>query len=219
MQKDASKLLKHIKENIGFIETSMPNNYNSLAICILDDVYSLRSKYFSITLPTIQRFANEYLNGDMYSSNYSIDNFIEDLDKNGLIYVSDYILKNKQKLCGRCKIDICYDVALKLKKINIQNFDDFNNYPNRDYLAFYLKQIKGIGDAAIKYLFMLAGDETLIKPDVHIHKCIKDAIGRDCSNDYCQELFCEVSAHLMKSKPYATPKFLDRLVWMHYSTK
>ena len=36
---------------------------------------------------------------------------------------------------------------------------------------------------------MLAGDPDRVKPDVHIHHCITDALEYDVSNKACQEIF------------------------------
>ena len=217
MTEEAKKLLKHIVDNIGIKKPSMPNYYHSLPICILDDIFSLQSKYETITFPTVKKYADYFLNGDLYTSNYSIDSFIADLEKEGLVNIMTAIIKNKQCIGGRRKIDVVYDVAKKLQTLKIQTFDDFNNYYDKDYLTYSLRQIKGVGDAAIDYLFMMVGDNNRVKPDIHIHRCVKDAIGYDVSNDKCQSLFKEVSDALIKDIPFATPRYLDGLVWTFYS--
>lgn len=108
-------------------------------------------------------------------------------------------------------------MAKKLQTLKIQTFDDFNNYYNKDYLTYSLGQIKSVGDAAIDYLFMIVGDNNRVKPDIHIYRCLKDAIGYDVSNNKCQSLFKEVSNALIKDIPFATPRYLDGLVWTFYS--
>ncbi len=217
MTENALKLLDYIKNKIGIRYSSMPNYYQSIPICILDDIYSLQSKYETITFPTIKRYADYFLNGDLYTANYSIDDFIGDLEREGLTFIMMNVLNNRQFVGGRRKIDVCYDVAKKLQKLGIQTFDDFNNYADKEYLTFNLRQIKGVGDAAVAYLFMLIGDDNRVKPDIHIHHCIFDAIGHDVSNDECQTLFKEVSDQIIEEMPFATPRFLDGLVWKYYS--
>lgn len=95
MTEEAKKLLKHIVDNIGIKKPSMPNYYHSLPICILDDIFSLQSKYETITFPTVKKYADYFLNGDLYTSNYSIDSFIDDLKKEGLVNIMTTIIKNK----------------------------------------------------------------------------------------------------------------------------
>ena len=66
---------------------------------------------------------------------------------------------------------------------------------------------------------MLAGDPNRCKPDVHIHRSIKDAFGFDVSNDDCQIIFSQ-AVDLLKSKyPNLTVRLLDNIVWEKYSGK
>ena len=39
-------------------------NYQSLSVCIIDCVYSLRAKYYRVTVPVVDRYAALYLNGN-----------------------------------------------------------------------------------------------------------------------------------------------------------
>lgn len=217
MTDEATKLMNYIKEVIGITQPEMPNYYRCLPVCIIDDIFSLQAHYETMTFPVVKRFADYFLNGEIYTDNYSIDAFINDLDNAGLENVRLNILKNSQKTGGRRKIEVCYEVAKKLQKMQIQTMKDFSEYPDKEYLTYSLRSIKGVGDAAINYLFMMAGDNFRVKPDIHIHHCIRDAIGRDVSNEVCQILFKEVSEHLMKELSYATPRFLDGIVWNYYS--
>lgn len=217
MENDAKLLLDYIKEKIGIKNSNMPNYYHSLPICILDDVFSLQAKYLSSTLPTVKRFADYFLNGDIYAGDYLIDNFINDLEKEGLSNVMCNVLNNRQVVGGRRKIEVCYDVAKKLQKLGIQTMEAFATFEDEEYLTYSLRSVKGVGDAAINYLFMMTGDSNRVKPDIHIHHCIKDATGHDVRNEDCQRLFREVSEAIKDEYPFATPRFLDGLVWTHYS--
>lgn len=217
MRQESKQLLEYIVNVIGIKKPEMPNYYHSLPVCILDDIFSLQSHYENITFPTVKRFADYFLDGDLYTDKYLVDDFINDLEKEGLDNVRINVLKNSQKVGGRRKIDVCYDVAKAMKRIGIQTMADFDSYNDKDYLTFVLHSIKGVGDAAVDYLFMMAGDNNRVKPDIHIHHCIKDAIGHDVSNDECQRLFREVSNSLIEKMPFATPRFLDGLVWNYYS--
>lgn len=50
--------------------------YQSLPICILDCVYSLRAKYFAVTVPVLQRYANTYMEGNLYAPQDTLSDFI-----------------------------------------------------------------------------------------------------------------------------------------------
>ena len=218
MTQEGKKLLDYIQKTIGVKQTTeMPNYYHSLPICILDDIFSLQSHYETIALPTVKRFAEHYLNGDLYTGDYSIDQFIDDIEKDGLDYVMETVLKNRQVVGKRRKINVCYDLAKLFKKLNIQTMEDFANYENPKFLEYSMRYIQGVGNAAVDYLFMMAGDNNRVKPDIHIHHCIRDAIGHDVTDEQCQILFREVSNEIVAKLPYATPRYLDGLVWQHYS--
>ena len=95
--------------------------------------------------------------------------------------------------------------------------DDFASYDEPNFLEHSLRYVKGVGNAAVDYLFMMAGDNNRVKPDVHIHRCIKDSIGYDVSDAQCQVLFREVSNEIIEDRSYATPRYLDGIVWQYYS--
>ena len=78
MEKEALIFSRYCKENFNkeIEEFSSNGRYESLPICILDCVYSLRAKYFAITVPVIKRYADNYLGGDIYSSHDTLSAFI-----------------------------------------------------------------------------------------------------------------------------------------------
>lgn len=198
----------HIKGNMV--------EYRSLPICIIDCVYSLRAKYRSVTVPIVQRYANVYLNGDVMSTDDTISSFLERMNDCGLQYFADEVVRNHQKISHIPKEEICYKIATYLECLNINTLADFRDYSHPELLEIVLNGVKGFGDAGINYLFMLAGDTNRCKPDVHIHRCIKDACGFDVSNDDCQVIFSEAVTEMQDEHPGLTVKDLDFAVWSHY---
>ena len=65
------------------LEHQVNYHYQSLPICLIDCVYSLRAKYESITLPVVQRYADAYMGGDRYASGDTISSLIERIDSCG----------------------------------------------------------------------------------------------------------------------------------------
>ena len=53
---------QYCSENFGTELKSVRKSerYQSLPICVLDCVYSLRTKYFAVTVPVLQRYADTY---------------------------------------------------------------------------------------------------------------------------------------------------------------
>ena len=98
MEKEALIFSRYCKENFNkeIEEFSSNGRYESLPICILDCVYSLRAKYFAITVPVIKRYADKYMAGDIYSSSDTLAEFISRIKEyeDCSIFAHD-ILRNK----------------------------------------------------------------------------------------------------------------------------
>lgn len=214
---DCKKLSMHLEKVVGVRNTEIPAPYNSLPLIIMDDIFSLRAKYVSVTRPTVERFIEYFLDGNRNVDDYSINNFLNDLDSSGLNNIAENIIKNKQLTGGYRKIDVCYNIAKQLNDLSIQTTDDFLNYKNKKLLETTIRSVKGVGVSATNYLFMLMGDFSRIKPDTHIHRCIKDAIGHDIDDNACQELFTKAATELVRKYPFVTPRLLDFLTWTFYS--
>lgn len=202
------------------LKSAFNNNYESLSVCIIDCVYSLRAVYFTTTVPVVERYADAFMNGNKQASGDTISKFIDNIEKSGgPIAFADKVLKNNQKIGGKNAIpkgEVCYQLAKYLKYLNIETIEDFRQFDCPELLEIVLRAVKGMGDAGTNYLFMLAGDQTRCKPDVHIHQCIKDACETDISNDECQELFTDAVSVLRGEYPDITVRGLDSVIWNKY---
>lgn len=194
--------------------------YYSLPICIIDCIYSLRTKYFPVCVTVINRYAFAYMENYRQNTNDYLSNFIKHIDEvGGCKDFAEKILRNRQKLSGRLKSEICYELAQKLLTLNINSLEDFQNYDNTAILETVIRSVKGIGQAGLNYLFMLAGDPNRCKPDVHIHHCVRDACGKDISDEECQNLFTNTVEILKVDFPNLTVRKLDGIIWEKYQAK
>ena len=223
MEKEAIKFSRYCTESFDteIKAFSATERYKSLPICILDCVYSLRAKYFLMTVPVIKRYADNYLGGDIYSSHDTLSAFISRIKeyKDCSIFAHD-ILKNSQVLSGRNKTEVCLEVAIKLYELlDINTLEDFQQFKKDELLDLVLRSVKGMGDAGVNYLFMLAGDPNRCKPDVHIHRCINDALGHSVSNEECQTLFTGTIEILNEAYPCLTVRDLDSIIWHKYQSR
>lgn len=198
-------------------------SYQSLSVCLIDCVYSLRAQYYTITLPVVDRYADRYMNGDRHAPGDTVSMLIQHIEATGgPKKFADEILMNHQKLGGKKLIpkeQICYQLAKYLQYLHIDTIEDFQAFESPELLEVVIRAVKGIGDAGVNYLFMLAGDTGRCKPDVHIHQCIKDACGQDISNDECQELFTDAVTILNQQYPTLTVRALDSIIWKAYQTQ
>lgn len=195
-------------------------HYLSLPICIIDCVYSLRAKYEVITLPIVQRYADAFMDGDRFAAGDTISALIERIDTcGGPNGFAERVVKNHQKM-GRSLIpkeEVVYQLARYLKLLQIETLEDFQQFESPELLEVVIRAVKGISDAGVNYLFMLAGDPNRVKPDVHIHHSIVDACGRGVSNEECQTLFTEAVEILKPQHKGLTVAALDNAIWRFYS--
>ena len=193
--------------------------YNSLSVCIIDCVYSLRSKYIGTTIPTVQKYADAYLKGDLSSDSDSVSKLISRIQEKEPEPFAREILDNMQKSGGRLKTEICLELAEFLKFLGIETVRDFKAYSHVYFLEHVILSVKGIGNAGMNYLFMLAGDQNRCKPDTHIRHCVRDACDVDLSDDEYQELFRETVQRLTETYPNLTVSRLDNIIWRAYNNK
>ncbi|MBP5467572.1 MAG: hypothetical protein J6Y43_08445 [Clostridia bacterium] len=213
---DVNKFVGYCQDNLDLSVKHYATPYGSLGPCVLDCIYSLRTKYFKVTVPVVERYGNAFMGGKVHDTSYSLSDFISHIKSSGgTRKFAENVLNNKQVLSGRLKSEICLELAEKLVEKGIETKKDFASF-NQTALEQIIRQVKGVGDAAVNYMFMLAGDQNRCKPDVHIHHCIKDAIGRDVSNSDCQILFTEAVKILKKYYPRITVALLDGFVWEKY---
>ncbi len=73
--------------------------YQSLPICVLDCVYSLRTKYFAVTVPVLQRYADTYMGGNLYAGQDTLSDFITHIKEfSDCSEFAKTVLKNNQVL-------------------------------------------------------------------------------------------------------------------------
>jgi len=212
-----NNIIELCKQKLDLNSVEYAEPYRSLNVCIIDCVYSLRARYFPVTVPIVNRYAEKFMGGDKLAGGYTLLDFMNHIEMSGGTQkFASEALKNYQQLSGRLKSDICYELARKLRLLKIETIEDFYNYDNTEILEITISSVKGIGPAGLNYLFMLAGDPNRCKPDVHIHRFIYDAIGRNVTDEECQNLLTDAVQILKEEYKNITVRTLDSIIWNKY---
>lgn len=212
--------ISYVKENLDLNKLPTYESFQSLSICIINCIYSLRANYRTITMPIVQRYADKFLSGNPHKEGETLEDLISNIDNNGGYEKFAYnILKNRQVIGGELKSLVCYNLVYKLKELGINDIDDFRNYKDITKLEKTILSVKGVGLAAMNYLFMLTGDGTRVKTDVHIYRFVENALGVKLSDDEIQELFTETVKILKETYPNLTVTLLDSTIWQKYSAQ
>lgn len=205
--------------------------YKSLPLCIIDAVFSIGVKYTSVMKAEQNFIAHFGLNiprSYPVANEYSIDNFINDMDSLGSFErAATEVFKNSQKTSSRngiLKAEASYLVAKVFQKHNINTLNEFNNYTNKPALDAEILQIKGQNSGImLKYLYMLAGDSNLIKPDRHMVRFINKEfpnLTMDAKDHQAIKNIIEQTVLVLSVKyPQLTPRFLDYLIWENMKNK
>ena len=221
MHELATQFAKYCESTFD-LSTQSDYGYQSLSVCLLDCVYSLRARYYDVTVPIVQRYANMFMNGDPHGSGDTISILLRRMDDIGHLAFAERVLINHQKLGGKKHIpkeEVCYQLAKYLRDLHIETIEDFQHFESQEILEIVIRAVNGLGDAGVNYLFMLAGDPNRCKPDVHIHHCIRDACGHDISNEDCQTLFTDAVKILRTQHPNLTVRGLDGIIWRAYQIR
>ena len=221
MHELATQFAKYCESTFD-LSTQSDYGYQSLSVCLLDCVYSLRARYYDVTVPIVQRYANMFMNGDPHGSGDTISMLLRRMDDIGHLAFAERVLINHQKLGGKKHIpkeEVCYQLAKYLRDLHIETIEDFQHFESQEILEIVIRAVNGLGDAGVNYLFMLAGDPNRCKPDVHIHHCIRDACGHDISNEDCQTLFTDAVTILRVQHPNLTVRGLDGIIWRAYQIR
>ena len=202
------------------LESQNDYGYRSMSVCILDCVYSLRARYYQVTMPVIERYAAMYLDGNKYAEGDTVSMLLQRMEEQGGPEAfAEKVLGNHQKLGGKRKIPkeaVCFQLARYLKDLHIETIEDFQKFESQEILEIVIRAVDGLADAGTNYLFMLAGDPDRCKPDVHSHRCVRDVCGSDVSNEACQELFSDTVKLLQSTYPNLTVRGLDGIIWRKY---
>lgn len=192
-------------------------NYKSLSVCIIDCIYSLRVKYNAVVVPIIERYAEKYLDGKAAEGVETCSNLIKHINDVGTEKFANDILKNGTLSGGILKSVVVLDLATKFVELGIESISDFRNYTDEAGLMRAMMSVGGVGKTAANYMFMLAGDPSKCKPDVHIKRFVVNACGQNISYAKIQELFTETVKILSKKHPGLTVRMLDGIIWRQSS--
>lgn len=221
MHELATQFAKYCESTFD-LSTQSDYGYQSLSVCLLDCVYSLRARYYDVTVPLVRRYANMFMNGDLHGSGDTVSMLLHRMDDIGHLAFAEKVLINHQKLGGKKHIpkeEVCYQLARYLRDLHIETIEDFQHFESQEILEIVIRAVNGLGDAGVNYLFMLAGDPNRCKPDVHIHHCVRDACGHDISNEDCQVLFTDAVTILRVQHPNLTVRGLDGIIWRAYQIR
>lgn len=197
-------------------------SYSSLPLCIIDAVFSIGINYSTVK-NIINRYCSEFhIDKDINTckNEQTISNFIKIFDK---CTFKDFAnkLKCHQKTSTKkgagLKIKACYEVAQKFNNAGIDTLSDFRAFMNNPDKAEKMQELeneilKVEGQSSgimLKYLYMLAGDDDLCKPDRHL----RSFFGTENDEEIQRALEKECASLARAGFVGVTVRILDHNIW------
>jgi hypothetical protein len=192
-------------------------DYGHLILCVIDSVFSIGVRYQSVK-NTISHFC-DYYKIEKFPKNNELTNsyFLQLMEQSTIDELTEKVFHNKQRTSSVNGIRKSQAVVLFLKTLiryNVESFKDLDKILINDKFENEIREIPGQKSGiSLKYFFMLAGSDDLIKPDRMIIRFLEHESGKKLSLNDCQLVLTEVSKNLNEMGFNITPKKLDNLIW------
>jgi len=197
-------------------------NYPCLPYCLLDSVFSISANYSS-TRKVVERYAT-YYDIDSLGHEHTVSEFLENIRAcGGAEKFAENVVKNKQRTSTRAgilKAEAVRLVAEVCMARGIETLDDFRSYPGKTALDTDILAVRGQGSGVmLRYLKMLVGDTSEVKPDRMLERYIHSVLPEICNHDDMVSIIREAAKELQNDYPNLTPRRLDGCIWNHERSK
>ncbi len=192
--------------------------YKNLPLCILDAVYSMGVRYGSVRKVTA-RYAAHY-GKDAEGEGHTVSDFLHNIDAaGGTDAFARDVLCNRHRTAPRggiLKSESARLVAQVLARRGIETLSDFRTYGDKVELDRAICKTRSQSSGImLKYLYMLAGDKNMIKPDRMITRFIGAVLPEVTEHSDMILLLQSAAAGLAHIKPDMSPRMLDFCIWRY----
>ncbi|MEJ7671395.1 MAG: hypothetical protein WKF59_01410 [Chitinophagaceae bacterium] len=176
--------------NLKTIELGNEYYYASMPLCVVDSVFSIGVNYKGVT-NTVRRLCEYYSISYLRKDNLTVLKIEEQLSTTHFLNwfnnktpeaLAAEVYKNKQRTStnnGILKAEAVIRFLIVLKNFSAEYFQDIPGLINNKEFESCIKEIPGQRSGiSLKYFFMLAGTDDIIKPDRMIIRFLQDATGQ-----------------------------------------
>lgn len=223
------KIADFCKSTLDLKRASLSESYYyaNLPLCVIDAVYSIGAKYTSTKntveyyctfakVPRFRAFGSSY---PVTHGQHAISDFLAEYGSKSFEDAAAVLFNNKQRTSstnGILKAEATKHFADCLLKHGVDLFQDVPHAVADKSLEENIKKIRGQSSGVSwKYFLMLAGSETLIKPDRMILRFIKRVTGKKTEVQKAQGLLEKVLKQLTNEFPNLTLRKLDHEIWKY----
>ena len=212
--------------NLENAELSSSYYYDSLPQCVIDAVFSIGVKYTSTT-NVVKSYCAYYglrvhnRDHDQKGDKHTISQLIDHITSTGVRKSADVIFQNHQRTSTRngiLKADAVLRFARVLQKYGVETLADMLSKGLPLQAEVEIMRIPGQKSGlSLRYLYMLSGDDSQSKPDLHVMRFLKEHTGQDYSIQQAQDLLAEAVEILREKYPQISVRLLDYSIWNYMS--
>jgi hypothetical protein len=197
-------------------------NYGHLPLCVIDSIFSIGVRYEGVQ-NTIRRFCNYYKIDSFSKKNQlTTTGVLKLIGQISINELTEKVLQNRQRTStnnGILKSEAVVLFLNILQKFKIETFGDIGKIITSEQFENEIKKIPGQKSGiSLKYFFMLAGSDDLIKPDRMILRFLENITKQKLSLNSCQLILTTVTERLKNKGFSITAKKLDNLIWSYQRT-
>jgi hypothetical protein len=223
---DVDLLLQHLAALPGFERAGRGEEfwYASVPLCVLDAVFSINARYEGVRavvtrycahFGTPMQRARDALPAP--SDQVRVSRLIEQISTVGGAAFAEEVLRNRARTSavnGILKAEACLQFAEVLRQHKVEVLQDLINRDADPKLFKELESVKGQSSGiAVRYFFMLAGADHLVKPDRMILRFLNRVLDRAVDGGEAQALLSTAAVELQKRYPEVTAQSLDHAIW------
>jgi hypothetical protein len=222
--REVEALANYCKSKLDLTNLQLPEEYGypNLLLCIIDAVFSIGVTYSS-TRNTVNRFT-AYVH-DKHGPDFvmPISDFCQLHSENPIEHVAKTIYQNSQRTSsknGILKAEAVWRVAQLLQSLGVESLADIEKFVGKEEFETPFQQIPGQkSGVSLRYLYMLLGSETEIKPDRMVIRFLTNALNRSVRMEECHSLVLEACQILTSEFPDLKPRTLDHFIWQFQSAQ
>lgn len=216
MSDDLEQLLKSIEVDLGDpAEWPAPVEFrDSLALCVLNSVYSLRA-----SSPSVVNVLNRYRAARPSADTDSGSDLLEAIgEAGGPEAFAHNVLRNGRTLPGtkRLRTIGIHEALTKFEtaEVAVHTAAELRQNAKNPAVKRAWLSVVGLGKLSWAYLLMNAGVDAETKPDVMLQRFTRRALGSEgqVTPERTRQLLMAAAGHLD-----VQPRRLDRAIWWHES--
>lgn len=216
--RDSQMLAEYCRKclDLSQVALSAEYGYDNLLLCIIDAIYSINARYES-TEAVVNRF-KAYYGG---SPPEDIRELIALYDRYSPEYLASDVYCNRQRTSTRngiLKADAILHVGQVMLKHHVHNLAEFESVINNEDFERDFRAVRGQSSGvSLRYLYMLSGTQTEIKPDRMITRFLTSALNRnvEVAPSECHPLIAKACELLSSTIPGIAPRTLDHAIWQY----